>query len=262
MRLPDDGSGNRTEVYCGNASPVVVSMRFPPVLPRLLSAALAASGWPALCARAADLPPPTPSDGAPTAVSERDFDALKTNSPFLRSLDLSQSLILTGIARIEGDLYATLLDRETKETHVVSKAANPQGWRMVAVAGDQQDLETVTAQIAMANGEVFAVRFDEHQLKPGEAKPGAGPGGPGPPPQRGPDGRPVYANFREGISGDGFRGPPPPEMVAKLEKLDERTRDRLIEGIREYRDKHPGVSSEDRQRLFTRMVDAELRRRR
>lgn len=238
------------------------SMRFPPFLLRLLSVALAASGWPVLRARAADLPPLPPASGVPAAVTELDFDALKTNSPFLRSLDLSQSLILTGIARIEGNLYATLLDRETKETHVVSKAANPQGWRMIAVAGDQHDLETVTAQIAMTSGEVFAVRFDEHQLKPGEARPGAGPGGPGPPPRRGPDGRPVYANFREGISGDGFRGPPPPEMVAKLEKLDERTRDRLIEGIREYREKNPNVSSEDRQRLFTKMVDEELRRRR
>lgn len=238
------------------------SMRSPPFLPRLLSAAFAASSWQAVWVLAEAPPAPAPSNGVPAAVTERDFDALKTNSPFLRSLDLSQSLILTGIARIEGELYATLLDRETKETHVVSKAANPQGWRMVAVAGDQQDLETVTAQIAMANGEVFAVRFDEHQLKPGEAKPGAGPGSLGSPPQRGPDGRSVYASFREGISGDGFRGPPPPEMVAKLEKLDERTRDRLIEGIRKFRDKNPNVSSEDRQRLFTRMVDDELRRRR
>jgi hypothetical protein len=51
-------------------------------------------------------------------------------------------------------------------------------------------------------------------------------------------------------------------MVAKLEKLDEKARDRLIQGIREYRDKSPDVSREDRQRLFTRMVDEELRRKR
>lgn len=195
----------------------------------------------------------------PAPVIEEDFAALRASSPFLRSLDLSQSLILTGIARIEGDLYATLLDRETKETHVVSKSANPQGWRMVAVAGNQQDLESVTAQIAMASGEVFAVRFDEQQLKPGEGRPGGGPGGG---PQRGPDGRPVYTSYREGISGDGFRGPPPPEMVAKLERLNDDTREKLIREIREYRDRNPNVSSEDRQRLFTRMVDRALQERR
>lgn len=197
----------------------------------------------------------------PAPVTADDFVALKTSSPFLRSLDLSQTLKLTGVARIEGQLYATLVDRDSKKTHLVTQAANPEGWRMVAVAGNQADLTTVTAEIAMASGEVFAVRYDEQQLHPPENQPGA-PGGSKGGPQRGPDGRPVYANFREGISGDGFRGPPPPEMVAKLEKLDEKTRDRLIQGIREYREKNPDVSSEDRQKLFTRMVDEELRRKR
>ncbi|MCB1204435.1 MAG: hypothetical protein KDN18_09260 [Verrucomicrobiae bacterium] len=196
----------------------------------------------------------------PAAVTEEDFNALRTSSPFLRSLDLSQSLMLTGVARIEGQLFATLVDRETKKTHLVSQSANPEGWRMVAVAGNEADLTTVSAEIAMASGEVFAVRYDEKQLHPPEQKPG-GPGGSGEI-RRDANGRPVYTNFREGISGDGFRGPPPPEMVAKLEKLDDQTRERLIQGIREYRDKNPNVSSEDRQRLFTRMVDDALNRRR
>ncbi len=199
--------------------------------------------------------------GLPEPLTADDFAPLKTSSPFLRSLDLSQSLKLTGVARIEGQLYATLVDRESKKTHLVTQAANPEGWRMVAVAGNQADLTTVTAEIAMASGEVFAVRYDEQQLHPPESQPGALGGAQGGP-QRGADGRPVYSDFREGISGDGFRGPPPPEMVAKLEKLDEKARDRLIQGIREYRDKNPDVSREDRQRLFTRMVDEELRRKR
>lgn len=197
----------------------------------------------------------------PAPVTADDFAALKTSSPFLRSLDLSQTLKLTGVARIEGQLYATLVDRESKKTHLVTQAANPEGWRMVAVAGNQADLTTVTAEIAMASGEVFAVRYDETQLHPPENRPGS-PGSAQGGAQPGADGRPVNRDFREGISGDGFRGPPPPEMVAKLEKLDEKTRDRLIQGIREYRDKNPDVSSEDRQRLFTRMVDEELRRKR
>ena len=198
----------------------------------------------------------------PAPVSEEDYSALKSSSPFLRSLDLSQTLRLTGVARIEGQLYATLVDRESRKTHLVSQAANPEGWRMVAVGGNQADLTTVTAEIAMASGEVFAVRYDEQQLSPPEPRPG-GPGSPGGGEiRRDANGRPIYTNFREGISGDGFRGPPPPEMVAKLERLDDQTRERLIQGIREYRDKNPNVSSEERQKLFSRMVDEELRRRR
>lgn len=196
----------------------------------------------------------------PAPVSEEDYNALKTSSPFLRSLDLSQTLRLTGVARIEGQLYATLVDRESKKTHLVSQAANPEGWRMVAVGGDQADLTTVTAEIAMASGEVFAVRYDEQQLAAPAPPPGGAAGGGQI--RRDANGRPIYTNFREGISGDGFRGPPPPEMVAKLERLDDQTRERLIQGIREYRDKNPNVSSEDRQKLFSRMVDEGLRRRR
>lgn len=204
--------------------------------------------------------PVTENGVLPAPVSEEDYNALKTSSPFLRSLDLSQTLRLTGVARIEGQLYATLVDRESKKTHLVSQAANPEGWRMVAVGGDQADLTTVTAEIAMASGEVFAVRYDEQQLAAPAPPPGGAAGGGQI--RRDANGRPIYTNFREGISGDGFRGPPPPEMVAKLERLDDQTRERLIQGIREYRDKNPNVSSEDRQKLFSRMVDEGLRRRR
>lgn len=190
----------------------------------------------------------------PPPVSADDFTALTANSPFLRSLDLSQSLILTGIARIESELYATLFDRETRETHIVSKSANVLGWRMVEVAGNSSDLETVTARIAVSNGEVFTVRFDENQLKPGEGKPG---GGPGAPPGQVAADSPAN-NYREGIRGDGFRGPPPPEIVEKLSRMTESQREQIILRIQEIREKNPEISSEERRTIFNRMLDREL----
>ena len=197
----------------------------------------------------------------PDPVTTEDFSALKASSPFLRSLDLSQSLILTGFARIKGDLFATLFDRETRQTHIVSRSSNEQGWRMVGVDGDQADLGTVTARIAVAGGEVFSVRFDENQLQPGEGKPGGGPNGTG-----GSGGAPgsasPAANYREGVSGDGFRGPPPPEIVDKLSRLTEAKREEVIGKIREIRDKNPELSSEDRQGIFRKMLDRALEERR
>ena len=190
----------------------------------------------------------------PTPVSADDFTALTANSPFLRSLDLSQSLILTGIARIEGDLYATLFDREARQTHIVSKSANVLGWRMVEVTGNSSDLETVTARIAVPSGEVFTVRFDENQLKPGDGKPGGGPGAA--PGQSNPDS--PANNYREGIRGDGFRGPPPPEIVEKLSRMTESQREQMILRIRELREKNPEISSEERRTIFNRMLDREL----
>jgi hypothetical protein len=189
---------------------------------------------------------------APEPVTEADVAALKAESPFLRPLDLSKSLTLRGISRIEGNLFATLRDRETKKTYVVSASANDQGWRLVGLAGNQADLKTLIAQVSVAGGEVFPIRFDESQLQPNEGK---RPGGPGAASRRGPGGGPPGTNFREGVSGDGFRGPPPPEMIQKLEKLTPERREKLIRQIGELRSRNPDLSSDDRRMLFSRMLD-------
>ncbi len=217
------------------------------------------------------LPPPAVKAGdfaagpesapfGPDPVSENDFAALKGNSPFLRSLDLSQSLVLTGVATIEGELFATLVDRETKATHVVSKAANPKGWRMVGVEGDRSDFLTVSAQIAMEGGEVFSVRFDERQVQPPDPR-AAGGGGRGSSGGSGGNASPS-ANYREGISSDGFRGPPPPEIVEKMSRMTVEQRDRLVTEIARIRERNPNLSSEERQGIFRRMVDRMAQERR
>lgn len=201
-----------------------------------------------------------PGAPAPAGVTERDFEALRSTSPFRRTLNLSESLILTGIARVQGDLYATLYDLETKESHVVSQSANPQGWRMVGVAGDQTDLEKVTAQISVAGGEVFSVRFDERQLRPVDGRPPFRPGGAGGGGSTGE--RPMPRDYKEGFSGDGYRGPPPPEILQKMEKLSESARNELIRGASEIREKYRDKSREERQAIFVRMLDQAVKDRR
>lgn len=117
---------------------------------------------------------PQPALGnLPQPVSQSHFRELMENSPFTRSLNLSDSLILTGVARFGGKPVATLMDKETKETYVVSDVPNPQGWKMVEIS-QGADLATVVAKVSVAGGEVVTVRFDENRLKPGEAKPGGG----------------------------------------------------------------------------------------
>ncbi len=46
--------------------------------------------------------------GLPEPVTASHFEALKSHSPFLRSVGLSDSIVLTGMAPFEGDLFATL----------------------------------------------------------------------------------------------------------------------------------------------------------
>lgn len=184
----------------------------------------------------------------PTGVEQTDFAAVTAQSPFTRSLNLSDSLILTGVARVDDEQVATLLNRETKETFVVSRQGNPQGWKMVELK-DDSDLAKVSARISVDGGEVVTVRFAETQLKPGEARPGAGPseggrfggdrgpGGPG-----GPDGR---------------RGPPP-EFREKMMKLSEDQRGKLFEKMREIREKNPDMPREEMGKKMSEVMDKML----
>jgi hypothetical protein len=66
-----------------------------------------------------DLPQPfDPATLAPVAAS----------SPFTRMVNVSDNLVLTGIAYINGKPVATLFNKETKESHIVSSEPNFQGW--------------------------------------------------------------------------------------------------------------------------------------
>ena len=55
-------------------------------------------------------------DSLPVPVTGDDFAELREHSPFLRTLNISRSLILTGVARIEEDTIATLYDFETRQS--------------------------------------------------------------------------------------------------------------------------------------------------
>jgi hypothetical protein len=188
----------------------------------------------------------------PSVVEEGDFSALKGQSPFLRSVNLSDSLILTGLAMVNNEQVATLLNKETKETFVVSSTLNSQGWKMVELKADP-DLEKVAAKVAIEGGEVVTVRYAEWQLKPGESKPGAGPTteqgpGPGPGGMRGPGG------------GDGERRGPSPEFREKMSQLSEEQRQEMFRKMSELREKQPDMSREDRGKLMSEMMDRMLQK--
>ncbi|HQZ27933.1 MAG: hypothetical protein KA250_18250 [Verrucomicrobiales bacterium] len=186
----------------------------------------------------------------PSAVAEDDFRDLKTQSPFLRSVNLSDSLILTGLAMVNEEQVATLMNRETKETFVVSSKPNSQGWKMVELKADA-DLEKVAAKVAIEGGEVVTVRYSDWQLKPGESKPGAGPvaeGAPGGSPGGG-----EKRGFGEGRRGS--HGGPSPEFREKMSQLSEDQRGTLFQKMSELREKNPEMSREDRTKQMSELMD-------
>ncbi len=204
-----------------------------------------------LAALAATAPLAAQEDVAPTTVVAEDFSALKGQSPFLRSLNLSDLLILTGVAEVEGERVATVMNKETKETYVVSTKANSQGWKMVEMKSDG-DLETVAAKIAIDGGEVVTVRYAEFQLKPGESKPAAGP-------STEPNGGPtaIMAAGRRG--GRSERRGPPPEIREKMDRLSEDQRRQLFDQMRELRERNPFMTREESGKAFGESLDRMLK---
>jgi len=99
----------------------------------------------------------------PGPVTAEHFAALFDRSPFTRTLFLSESLILSGTAWVDGGPIVTLIDTEEALSLAVSGQTSSRGWRLIELS-DDADLETCVATIS-AEGEVVRVRYDEERIK-------------------------------------------------------------------------------------------------
>jgi hypothetical protein len=203
-------------------------------------------------------------DGAvPEPLAEEVFEGLMSSSPFTRSLGISDSLILTGVAWHGDEVYATLLDTKTQDSQVVSQTPNGAGWRLLEVGGDPERLQTWTARIQIPGGETVAIRYQPPPPKrssSGSRSSGGGSnsssGGGGSPElssaQRD-EAKKAAVNYKEGFSGDGYPRQPPPETVAKLSRLSTDQREEINRRMMEMRNR--GLGMEDRRRIYEGMVD-------
>lgn len=212
-------------------------------------------------------------DSLPVPVTGDDFAELREHSPFLRTLNISRSLILTGVARIEEDTIATLYDFETRQSYVVSREASPEGWQLVEVNGDSSDLETLTARIKIAGAEVISIRYDEAptttagsssvqvstRIGDGSRGGGTGPhGGPDPrilTPDQLADARNAARNVREGFQADGYgdRETIPREVVEKASRLSVEQRENINVKMFEHRNRGLGMS--ERKKIYNGLLD-------
>jgi hypothetical protein len=166
-------------------------------------------------------------------VDAQDVQSLVTNPPFTRALNLSDSLALTGMAYVEGKPVATILNRETKQSFVVSEEPNAQGWKL-AETNASKNLQRAEVKI-MAGAEIVTVRYGEEQLTPGAKKPGPPSQGPGgPPPPGGPPGD--YRFRTSSLLGDGGR--------EKYYSLSDGARDKFRDTVRQHREQNPNASME------------------
>lgn len=215
----------------------------------------------------------------PGPVSGRNFSDLREQSPFHRHLNLSRSLVLTGVARIDEDMVATMLDLETFQSYLVSGETNTEGWQLVEVRGDRSDIESLTVRIRVGGAEVFSVRYEETpvpakgikgvmvstRIGNGSAGGGTGPhGGPDPrilTPDQLEDARNAARNIRDGFQADGYpdKQSIPPEVVSKVSRLTVSQRESVNVKMFEYRNR--GLGLPERQAIYNRLLDREISRR-
>ena len=134
----------------------------------VLPAVLPWAGWAA--AEEGAIPPP---------VTAAEFSQLLEHPPFRRSLSLSDSMVLSGVAVLPDGPMVTLWNRSTRESFVVGNNPNAQGWKLLELS-QSTDLRSVTAIISAA-GQELTVRFDPERLTPPKldntSRPGSRPEG-------------------------------------------------------------------------------------
>ncbi|RBP44388.1 hypothetical protein DES53_104208 [Roseimicrobium gellanilyticum] len=135
----------------------------------LIAVTVLAAATTTAVAQAPASPMPVDND-LPQPISEQDTAELLMHSPFTRNLNLEDSLQLTGVAYVEGKPVATVYNRDTRQSFVVSDQPNASGWTLKDVA-PSTDLKT--AHVTMMIGpEEIRLAYGNEQITPGAAKKG------------------------------------------------------------------------------------------
>ena len=169
--------------------------------------------------------------GLPKAPGEADFSALRETSPFKRVLNISDTYALRAVASFDDIQVATLFNRETEKTVVVScDEENEIGIELVGVVlSDQQT--GVAATISFA-GEEVELKYEESQLAPAGKGKGQSSGGRG-----------------DGKDGERRKGPSK-EDIERYKALPEDKRNQLRQYIGQIMKQYPDMPREERGNMI------------
>jgi hypothetical protein len=156
----------------------------------------------------------------PQPFDPNTLTAVVENSPFTRIVSVSDSLVLTGMAYVDGKPVVTIFDKNAKQSIVVSDEPNLKGWKLVG-ARPSDKIDYAQAQIAIG-GETFSIRhttLSKDDMRKDKGERSGGPPG-GPPPGSGDR----YSRSNRG---------PSEEDRKKYESLSEKARDKFRDALRE-----------------------------
>ncbi|MHB1080021.1 MAG: hypothetical protein ACYC67_11485 [Prosthecobacter sp.] len=124
--------------------------------------------------------PPAPAGPAvpvdpdlPQPFDATSLSAIIQNSPFTRIVSISDSLVLTGMAYVNGKPVVTIFDKNEKQSLVVSEEPNLKGWKLIE-ALPTVNIDRAQAKIAIG-GETFSIRhsvLDKNDLTKGKSDKG------------------------------------------------------------------------------------------
>lgn len=128
--------------------------------PALLATLLAAS-----CLHA-DVTAPVADPDLPQPLDAAFAEALLTESPFTRSVNLEESLQLTGMAYVAGHPVATVFNKATNQSYLVTDQPNELGWHLTAaMAGTDLSNSQVEMQVGP---ETLVMHYHGQSVSPGE----------------------------------------------------------------------------------------------
>jgi hypothetical protein len=219
----------------------------------MMSAALLASVCSAQEATAPAAPEPAAAvvvdPDLPQPFDPRSLSGLLQSPPFTRTVNLSDSLVLTGMAYVDKKPVASLLDTETKKTYVVSEEPNAVGWR-IAEATPASKLARAQLKLQIGS-EVVSIRYNQegidNTLKDGKPAPFSTSRGPRD--ERGPsDGDKGYKRSMRG---------PSEEDRKRYESLSEGAKEKVRNLFRDpgLRDKLGNMSDDERRTYIRSQVD-------
>jgi len=166
----------------------------------------------------------------PPSPGEKDYKALIQTSPFQRTLNISETYALRGVAQFDDIVWATLYNKETKKTVLINpEKENEFGLKLVEVV-PSLELSGVAAKVSFA-GEVAELRYDAAQLESNGA------------------GRSGGSRGRDG-GRDGERKGPSKEDRERYSKLNDDNKKKLREYIGTVMKKYPDMPREERGNLI------------
>ncbi len=181
-------------------------------------------------------------DGLPQPLDQQQFEPLRKRSPFLRTLNLADTYSFRGLATIDGKPVATLYNKETTKTILVTKEApNDQGIQMVETT-DSDELQKVAIKVSFA-GEEVVLKYEEAQITPQPRSPSGRDGNRG----------------RDGDRGSDRRRGPSEQDRERYNSLTQEQKEKFHQYIRQTMQKYPDISQEERGNMIrgamTRLLD-------